>query len=180
MERRSCAEATTASAAALPLSAGEQADGDEDQSATGGWVSLKVASGTRIDLLALPSAAQSGLQLARGELAPGSYGNLRIRYDEATITFALDVSVGGGPMAKTYAAGQPYPLQIGGGKIRIPTSGFTVAEDAGETVVITFDGSATVRTVVATPVGVRMAPVLSAAAGGGEERGGGGRGRGRG
>lgn len=160
----------------------EEEEGDEaeeEDEGKGGWVSLDVIAPATIDLLALPSAAESGLQLARGELAPGTYGNLRIRYSEATVTFAKDVTVGGGPRAVTYVAGQAYPLKIGGGgTIRIPTGGFTVAADAGETVVITFDGSASVRTVVANPNGVRMSPVLTAAGGGEGERGGKGKGKG--
>jgi hypothetical protein len=143
------------------LPAGAESDEDDEDEEEGQWVALDVTAETKINLLNLPTA-ESGLQLARGELAPGTYGNLRIQYSAATITFARDVTVGGGPMAKTFRAGEAYPLEIGGGKIRIPTASFTVAADAGETVVITFDANASVNKVIATPAGIRMTPVLTA------------------
>lgn len=129
-----------------------------------GWVSLKVTAPTTVNLLALPTTAESGIQLARGEIQPGTYTHLRVAFSEATITFARDVSVGGGPAAKSYAAGTAYPLQIGGEKkaLLIPTAGFTVAADSASAVVVTFDGSASVRKVIATPNGIHITPVLAA------------------
>lgn len=147
---------------ALPVTADSVA-ADTASEGRGGWRTLDVSAASKINLLALPTAAESGLTLARGELAPGVYRNLRILYDTATITFAKDVTAGGGPAAKTYKAGEPYRLEIGGGKIKIPTGGFTVGAEAGETVVVTFDAAASVRKVIVTPNAVRMTPVLTGA-----------------
>lgn len=130
------------------------------------WVSLDVAAPTRVNLIALPTTVESGIQLARGTLLAGTYGNLRLRYSDATITFSRDVTIpGGGAEGTTYVANTAYPLEIGGGTqtgIRIPTAGFTVADSVGATVAVSFDAGTSVKKVIATPKGVRMVPAMTA------------------
>lgn len=128
-------------------------------------VTLDVTAGGKINLLALPTEAANGLQLARGTLPEGTYGNLRLVFSGATVTFKRDVTAGGGPRAKTYAKDVAHPLNIGDGDkttIKVPTGNFTVAKDAGSTVAVAFDGSASVKKVIVTPNEVKMPPVLSA------------------
>ena len=147
---------------ALPTGANENAEG--------GWVSLTVASGGKLNLLALPTQAANAIQLARGTLPAGGYQNLRLLFtDDATITFARDVTAGGGAAAVTYKANTAYPLDIPGASkpgIKVPLGTFTVPPTGGATIDVTFSGSATVGSVepnvVATPHGVKMTPVLVA------------------
>ena len=141
-----------------------------NESAEGGWVSLTVSSGGKLNLLALPKQAANAIQLARGTLPAGSYQNLRLLFtDDATITFARDVTAGGGAAAVTYKANTAYPLDIPGASrtgIKVPLGAFTVPPTGGATIDVTFSGSATVGSVepnvVATPHGVKMTPVLVA------------------
>ncbi|MDQ3555617.1 MAG: DUF4382 domain-containing protein [Gemmatimonadota bacterium] len=125
------------------------------------WVSLDVSTSGAVNLLALPAAAEIGIQLARGDLPAGSYGNLRLRYSEATITLKEDVTVGG----FTYAKNKAHPLTVSSGAqtgIKIPTAGFTVTEDSAAAVTVVFDGSASVQGIQAAgPTGIRMTPVLT-------------------
>lgn len=136
-----------------------------DDTEEGGWVDLELSAAAQnpIDLLALPG---SGIEIAVGELAAGEYGNVRIRFSDATISLNNDLSVGPKSFA---AADSPHPLFIPSGVqtgIKIPTASFVV-EDGGETVVIEFDPAMSVGTIVATGRGLLMTPVLKE--GGGEE-----------
>ena len=132
-----------------------------DESAESAWVTLDVRERGMINLRALPTTAENGVLLAKGELPAGDYKNVRLFLDmdgdEApSITFNKEVTVG----PKTYAAGK-HPLEIPSAAqsgIKIPSAGFTV----GETVMLMFDGSTSVANVVANPNGVKMAPVLKA------------------
>jgi hypothetical protein len=146
------------------LSAGANEDAD------GAWRSLAVTSGGKLDLLALPTQAANAIQVARGTLAAGTYTNLRLLFaDAAAITFAHDVTAGGGAAAVTYEANTPYPLDIPGGAktgIKVPLGTVTVPPNAGATIAVTFSSSASTGNiepnVIATPHGVKMTPVLVA------------------
>ncbi|MDP9349150.1 MAG: DUF4382 domain-containing protein, partial [Gemmatimonadota bacterium] len=129
-------------------------------------VTLNVTGGGKVNLLALPTKATDGLQLARGTLPAGTYSNLRLVFDSATITLNKDVTVGGGPQATTYKKDTAYPLTLSGGKgessLKVPTGTFTVTKDAGATVSVAFSGGESVRKVIVTPQEIRMTPVLTA------------------
>lgn len=125
-------------------------------------ITLKVTGGSKIDLLALPTKAADGLQLAKGTLPAGTYSNLRLVLDSASITFKTDVSSKGGPNATTYRKDTAYPVTIPGGELRVPTGSFTVSRDAGATVSVAFSGSETVKKVVVTPKEIEVTPVLTA------------------
>ena len=133
---------------------------DEDG---GGWVDLDLAPEALnpIDLLSLPG---SGLEIANGNLAVGTYGNVRIFFqDPANISLASDVSVGPSEFLVTDNA---HPLVIPSGLqtgIKIPTAGFEVDETvAAETLTIEFDAALSVQPVTATGNGVlMMSPVLT-------------------
>lgn len=128
----------------------------------GGWVDLALAPAAQnpIDLLALPG---SGIEIANGTLTAGSYGNIRIFFqDPANISLAKDVSVG---PSEFLVANNAHPLRIPSGAqtgIKIPTAGFEVNETTGETLTIEFDAALSVQTVTATGNGVlMMSPVLT-------------------
>jgi hypothetical protein len=132
---------------------------DEDG---GGWVDLALAPAaeSQIDLLSLPV---SGLEIANGTLAVGTYGNVRIFFeDPANISLANDVSVGPSEFLVAENAHDlviPSAAQTG---IKISTAGFEVDEAAGETLTIEFDAALSVQTVTATGNGVlMMSPVLT-------------------
>ena len=130
---------------------------DEDG---GGWVDLGLPLGQNpIDLLSLPG---SGLEIANGELAVGTYGNIRIFYeDPASINLFNNVSVG---PSDFLVADNPHDLRIPSGAqtgIKIPTAGFEV-NGTGATLTIEFDAALSVQTVTATGNGVlMMSPVLT-------------------
>lgn len=138
---------------------------NEDEDAEAAWVSLDVTADSRVNLLALPTATEGGINIARGELAPGTYGNLRLFVENATVTFAKTVQFGGGVAARTYAAGTAYPLRIPSSEqagIRVPSVTFTVAEDAGAEVTVLFESGASVQSIQTTGIGLQMSPVLTA------------------
>lgn len=134
----------------------------QDEGEEGAWVSLDVNAGSEIDLMAL---SESGVEIASGELAAGTYGNLRLMVDNASITFNAPVTVGGGPAARSYEAGQAYPLRIPSAAqtgIKVPTASFVVTETVGDVVKVVFDAGASVQAIQAIPTGVMMSPVLTA------------------
>lgn len=135
----------------------------EDEESEQGWVTLDVTPGARVNLLALPT--ETGMEIARGELPTGTYGNLRFFVEDATVTFTNAVSVGGAGAARTFDAGTAYPLRIPSSAqagIRVPGESFTVAEDAGANVTVLFESTASVRSIQTTGNGLQMSPVLTA------------------
>jgi len=133
-----------------------------DENSEAAWVSLSVQGGGEFDLMQLSVAA---VELARGELEAGTYRSVRLFFDEASITFHTPVTVGAGPAARTYEAGEPYPLTVPSGAqtgIKVPSAGFIVTEATGGEVSIVFDADASVQSVQALPTGVQMSPVLTA------------------
>lgn len=131
----------------------------QDAENDGGWVALELAAAATnpIDLLSLPG---SGILIANGDLAPGTYSNVRIFFESATITLQNDVTLGG----EVYAAeDSPYDLFIPSGAetgIKVPTAAFEVLEGAGGDVTIEFDATLSVGTVAVTGAGLLMEPVL--------------------
>jgi hypothetical protein len=135
-----------------------------DEEGTRGWVSLNLVTPAPFNLLQLPSELGDGMLLARGELEAGAYSNVRLFVENATITFSSDVTIGGGPQARTYAAGEPHALRIPSATqtgVKIPMAGFTISEDEAADVVLVFDPAASVQTVNATQSFIIMSPVLN-------------------
>lgn len=159
--------------AALPL--------DNDSLKDDQWIKLLAPKSVHLNLLALPTKADSGFVVTRGNLPPGKYGHLRILLDTATITFAHDVTLTHGSFTRTFKADSTYPLFVGGFGmpqdtasekddddanhfgIVVPATTFTVAKDTASTIAIVFDPSASVRRVLVTGHGLRLVPVLAAA-----------------
>lgn len=145
----------------------QQESGDENE---GEWITLG-ADGQELDLLDLP---EDGLELAAADLPAGDYRGVRLFVSDATITFAEDVRFGNpNDPDNVFEAGTPHPLEIPSAAqtgVKVPRLDFSVPEGGAETVVLAFDGDASVRTVVATGNGrLKMSPVL---VGGGPGNGG--------
>ncbi len=159
--------------AALPL--GNDSVQDRD------WVHL-TATPRWLNLLALPTKADSGLQVARGNLPAGTYGHLRLLFDTANIVFAQTVTLGHGNHVRTFKADSTYKLFAGGFSmpdsdetneqeadaadhfgIVIPATTFTVKNDTTSTITIEFNAAQSLQRVVVTGRGLRILPIMGAA-----------------
>jgi hypothetical protein len=130
-----------------------------------GWFALELEVPGSLNLLALPSEESEGLLLAKGELTPGEYFNVRLFFENATITFNQDVTIGSGPAAVTYEAGVEHELRIPSGMqtgVKVPSAGFTIEENEESTVVLVFDPATSVQAINATSSFLVMSPVLTA------------------
>ncbi len=146
-----------------------------------GWIKLLAPKPVLLDLLALPTNPDSGFVVMRGTLPPGKYGHLRILFDTATITFTQTVTLSHDHFTRTFHADSTYPLFIGGFGmppdtvsdkddddanhfgIVVPATTFTVTKDSTSTIDIVFNPGATVRRVLVTGHGLRLAPAIVAA-----------------
>ncbi len=146
-----------------------------------GWIKLLAPKPVDLNLLALPTSADSGFVVLRGNLPPGKYGHLRILFDTATITFAQTITLSHDHFSRTFHADSTYPLFIGGFGmppdtvsdkddddanhfgIVVPATTFTVAKDTASTISIVFNPGASVRRVLVTGHGLRLSPVILAA-----------------
>lgn len=160
--------------AALPL--GNDSSEDRD------WVHL-TATPRWLNLLALPTKADSGLLVARGNLPAGTYGHLRLLFDSANIVFARTVTLGHDGHTRTFYADSTYKLYAGGFGmpdddeheneqdaedadhfgIVVPATTFTVANDSASTIAIVFNPGQSLQKVLVTGKGLRIQPVLGAA-----------------
>jgi hypothetical protein len=126
-----------------------------------GFVSIPLqGTGTHsVNLLKLGTLGSDSTMLARGELTAGTYNNIRLRFDTATITLNQTVLVGN----VTYAAGT-YSLTVPSGLssgIKVQGASFTVSEDATTSVTLSFDPATTAGTIVATGSNkLMMSPVM--------------------
>lgn len=132
-----------------------------DTTGAGGWTRIELTAPQLVDLLRLPSDSTGGLQLARGVLPEGDYGNLRLRFSDAFITFNREVTVG----PQSFPARQRITLEIPSGRntgIKVPSAGFRVGSDTTADVRVSFDPASSVANITATGSGrVKMSPVLN-------------------
>lgn len=142
---------------------GDDEAADSADAGSGGWVSLELSEASPINLLALPGAAEGGIQLAAGDLPAGEYQKVRLFFDQATITFSSAVSLGNGAGAKSYEAGTTYDLIIPSGTqtgIKINGLNLSVGGDGAETANLVFESGTSVRNINVTGRGIQMSPVL--------------------
>lgn len=135
---------------------------EEDESA---WVRIPIVPAQTIDLLDLPTTTDNALVLPRGELLAGSYRNIRLIVEDATVTFGTAVTVG----PRTWAADTPHPLRIPGpsaSRLKVPTAQFLVVESDDDDdltfIDLVFNPNTSVQQITATPNFLLMAPVLLA------------------
>lgn len=129
--------------------------------AAGGWVTIQLADsgGKRINLLRLPAMGGDSISLARGELAPGTYKNIRLTFDSASASVVLkeNVTVGNHEFLKATL----YPLRVPSGVIKIPTAGFVISEGSASGITLVFDAGTSVDRITATGSGkLQMSPVI--------------------
>ncbi len=134
--------------------------GDDNQESD--WVRIAIEPAVTLDLMNLPTDAETALSLPRGELDDGTYRSLRLHVSDATIEFANDVQVG----QRTWAAGEAHPLRIPPqteqSRIKIPSATFMIEDGESTVVELVLQPGTTVRSIAATPNFILMAPVLLA------------------
>ena len=131
--------------------------GDDTADASGGWITIQLADSglKRINVLNLPD--EDSVLLAAGDLEAGTYKNLRLEFDSASIVLKNDARVGNHDFEK----GTAYTLRVPSGVIKVPLSKFTVGEDSVSTLNMEFRSQPSIANIVATGSGVlQMTPVL--------------------
>ena len=101
------------------------------------WETLTLAAPITVDLFSLPSSGE-GLEIGRGELAPGAYVRLRFLVSEASLRLRAPLTIG----RNTFAADTSHALRIPSPWISVPGAYFTVAEGDGGEAQIVFDAAA--------------------------------------
>ncbi len=126
------------------------------------WVTVDVGEGVELDLMSLPV---DGMPVAVDELELGTYGHVRLLFQDVTITFAEDVVIEDEETGETWTflTGETYPLQVGGGEVDwifVPTADFTVTEEDGADVVVEFDVDASIRGIAVLDDGTLVMPPI--------------------
>jgi len=155
-------EVTLTRIEALRSTEGEEG-GEEGEGSP--WVSIELGAPVTLDLVLLPTTPEEAITLATGSLEAGTYSNLRFYVTDAAMTFSEDVSIGGGPVAQTYAAGTAYPFRIPGPmdtRFMVPTASFEIGAGGATEIDLVFDAALSVQAVIATPFFLLMTPVLVA------------------
>jgi len=139
---------------AVQTDGGQNGTGDEGD--TGGWLSLDVG-GLRLDLLALPSTAETGIPLTTGDLPAGDYAGVRLFVSDVTAWFNTPIQVGHASFEPNVGHAVFIPS---GDQTGIKTDqGFSIPEGGGD-VVLVFEG-ASLQNITATGNGrVILAPVI--------------------
>ena len=131
--------------------------GEDSADASGGWVTIALADsgGKRINVLNLPD--EDSVLLAKGALEAGSYKNLRLQFDSASIVLKNEVRVG----AHTFQKDSAYTLRVPSGVVKVPLTKFTVGADSVSSLNFEFREQPSIANIVATGSGVlQMTPVL--------------------
>ena len=134
-----------------------------DEADNGDWVSLEMGSPVLLDLMSLPTEGESPLVIASGALEVGTYANVRLYTDSASVSFKGPISLGA---AEDFEAGVDYLVDIpSGDQTGINTDvSFTVeaaAEGNANDVALLFDSGSTFQNISATGTGrVTLTPVI--------------------
>lgn len=126
------------------------------------WIALELGGPIELDLMALPTVSESPLVIAAGDVAIGSYRQVRLFLTDATITFDQAFIVGQSVFEGEHPVTIPSSANTG---LKTDLT-FTVADNGAgnpEEVSLLFDPSATFQNVTATGNGnVMLSPVLRA------------------
>lgn len=117
-----------------------------------------------LDLTELPDDS-TGITVAAGDLAAGTYRGLRLRFSGAEITLSDSASLGNS--GQTYGPGT-YDLFVPSGAqtgVKLPTVQFSLASEESETTTVLTDTDASIKNINLTGRGFLMTPVLMAASG---------------
>ena len=129
----------------------------------GAWVALELGDPVLLDLMALPTEDASPLVIASGSVEVGTYGNVRVFIDSASIRFKGPIALGS---AITFDGGVDHLVDIPSGtETGIKTdASFTVEADADgnvNDVSLLFSTGSTFQNVTATGNSmVIMSPVI--------------------
>jgi hypothetical protein len=123
-------------------------------------IDLTTQGARMVNLLNLPAIETDSLLVGRDELPDGTYNNIRLRFDSATITLNQAVMVGNvNYQPGTYGLTIPSGLSSG-----IKVQGATIVIDDDDDVAsfnLTFDPTTSVGTIVATGANkLMMSPVF--------------------
>lgn len=134
-----------------------------DEADNGAWVTLDLDEPALLDLMALPSEDASPIVIASGTVEVGTYANVRLFTDSASIRFKGPITVGA---AITFEGGVDHLVEIPSGEqTGINTNAtFTVEADAADNVNdvnLLFSSGSTLQNVTATGNDrVIMTPVI--------------------
>ena len=133
---------------------------DDSTDCCGYWIDLPLTSNVTIDLMALPTADDSALVIAAGDLPIGDYRKVRMMVGSASVYFNTTITVG----QQTYEQDAPQAVTVPSGSLKTDAA-FSVADDgAGNptAVNLVFDPNATYRNMAATGAGhINLAPVFT-------------------
>ena len=134
-----------------------------DEADNGHWVTLDLGSPVLLNLMSLPTESESPLVVASGTVEVGTYANVRLYTDSASVSFKGPISLGA---AEDFDAGVDYPVDIPSvDQTGINTDiTFTVEADAEGTandVSLLFNAGSTFNNISATGTGrVTLTPVI--------------------
>lgn len=139
-----------------------------DEADDAGWVELPLKAPVLLDLMALPTESESPLVIASGEAALGSYSNVRLFTDSASISFTGSITLSA---VFTFAGGEDHLVDIpSGDETGIKTNAsFTVnaAENANDVSLLFSSGSTFLNVAATGNDTVLLAPVIGERGGGG-------------
>jgi hypothetical protein len=136
----------------------DSARGRDDNEGRDGWITLSVTGNGHLNLLSLPTSADSGLVVATDSVPPGTYEHLRLFVTNPMIFFRKDIVT---PAGDTLKAGTGYPVFIPsadstGAAMR--TDEPFVIPTGGGNVPVFFDKDDTIRRIVITGNGRIVVP----------------------
>jgi hypothetical protein len=136
-----------------------------DEADAGGWLALTLDQPVSLDLMALPSESEGGIEIASGQVPVGSYAKVRLLVSGGEIVFDGPITLGAAP---DFVGGTPYPVTIpSGSQTGLKTDvAFEVTAGADQTANVAhvvFEPGTTFLNVAATGSGrVNLNPVLRA------------------
>lgn len=144
---------------------------DTTQGPDARWVRLEVVSDTAsdsdsvvLDLTELPDDS-AGIEVAAGDLEPGTYRGLRLRFTGAELVLSDSARLGDGDDGATFGPGT-YDLFVPSGAqtgVKLPSVRFTMTSDDAETTTVLADTDASIQNINITGDGFLMTPVLKSA-----------------
>ena len=131
---------------------------DRDHDRNDGWITLGVSGSGHLNLLALPTSADSGLVVATDSVPPGVYEHLRLFVTGPMIFFRRDIVT---PAGDTLRAGTGYPVFIPSADrtgAAMSTDEEFIIPTGGGNVPVFFDQDDTIRHIVITGDGRIIVP----------------------
>jgi hypothetical protein len=141
-----------------------------DEAEDGSWRTLPLSDPVELDLMDLPTESEPPYVLTSAEIEAGTYVNVRLFTEDASIRFKVDVSVG---IVFDFAAGMDHQVEIPSNDQTGIKTDATLTVEAGDnddlnTVNLLFSTGSTFQNVSATGNGwVMLTPVINQSGDGG-------------